>query len=488
MVFSSITFLFLFLPLALSGYLLLRGPFRLLYLLICSLFFYFLGEQYLIWVMLLSILIDYTAGLMIAGGFRADTKRLEVGAARSRQQKLWLVVSIATNLGLLVYFKYFNFFVDNAIAALQAFGLGYGTLDGLTRVVLPLGISFYTFQSMSYTIDVYRGAVKANRNLLEFAAYVTMFPQLVAGPIVRYSDMERQISRPAPRLDQFGAGIQRFVAGLAKKVLIANAMAPVADQIFALPASSISTGVAWIGLLAFAVQVYFDFSGYSCMAIGLGKMLGFEFRENFNYPHVSKSITEYWTRWHMSLTTWFRDYVYIPLGGSRISPMRTNMNIMAVFFISGLWHGTQWSNILFGVFNGLFLVLERGWLGRVLQRLPTALRHVYFHLVILVSYVFFRTSTPKESVAFLATLFGRQSSGSYTAVEFLTASYLFTLAAAVLFALPVVPRVLAWGHGLSGNQGLLFRIGYTVVILAVMVLCTADLLSGTYNPFIYFRF
>jgi alginate O-acetyltransferase complex protein AlgI len=488
MVFSSIAFLFLFLPLALGGYLLLRGPFRLLYLLLSSLFFYFFGEQNLIWVMLLSIAIDYTAGLMIAGGFRVSPERLEPGGSRNRRQRIWLGISIAINLGLLVYFKYFNFFVDNTIDVLQAFGMHHHALNGLTRVVLPLGISFYTFQSMSYTIDVYRGAVTANRNLLAFATYVTMFPQLVAGPIVRYRDMEQQITRPAPSMERFGAGIQRFVAGLAKKVLIANAMAPVADHIFSLPPSSLSTGTAWIGLLAFAVQVYFDFSGYSCMAIGLGKMLGFDFQENFNYPHVSRSITEYWTRWHISLTSWFRDYLYIPLGGSRISPMRTNLNIMIVFFVSGLWHGTQWSNILFGVFNGLFLVLERGWLGRLLQRFPNALRHLYFHLVILVSYVFFRTSTPAESLSYLSTLFGLQSAGAYTAIAFLTTPFVLTFIMATCFALPVVPRVLAWGKRLTDRPRLVFQALYLLTLIAAFVLCTADLLSGTYNPFIYFRF
>jgi alginate O-acetyltransferase complex protein AlgI len=488
MVFSSISFLVFFLPLALIGYLLLKGPFRLLYLLLSSLFFYYFGEQHLILVMILSVLLDYSIGLLISGGFKKDPQVLIQEGSRTLQQKVWLALSICINLCLLVYFKYFNFFVDNLLELHTAFGWDAKGLDSVIRIALPLGISFYTFQSMSYTIDVYRGVVKANRNLLQFATYVTMFPQLVAGPIVRYSEMEKQIANPAISLDRFGTGMERFVAGLAKKVLIANALAPIADQIFAFPANEISTGVAWIGILAFSGQLYFDFSGYSCMAIGLGKMLGFDFKENFNYPYVSQSVTEYWNRWHISLTSWFRDYVYFPMGGSRVSPLRVDFNVMTVFFISGLWHGTQWSNIIWGVYNGLMMLIERKWLRKVLLKWPRFFRHLYFQVAVLVGYVFFRTSSPSESISFLMTLFGLQSSENYTAIEFFSIPNIITFCAAICFSTPLMPNVLSWSKNLDRKHHFVLDLGYRLLLIFLFIVCVSDLLSGSYNPFIYFRF
>ena len=488
MIFSSITFLVFFLPLVLVGYLILKGPFRLLYLLLSSLFFYYFGEQHLIWIMVVSILADYTIGLFISDGFRKKPEHLIVGGNRSLKQKMWLGLSIAINLGLLVYFKYFNFFVDNLIEVQNAFGWHSTSLEGVARVALPLGISFYTFQSMSYTIDIYRGKVKANRNLLQFATYVTMFPQLVAGPIIRYSEMESQITRPIISIGNFGIGVERFVAGLAKKVLIADALAPVADAIFSLPPGEASIGVAWLGVIAFTLQIYFDFSGYSCMAIGLGRMLGFEFKENFNYPYIAQSLAEYWERWHISLTTWFRDYVYIPLGGSRVSMVRTYVNILIVFFISGLWHGTQWSNISWGIFHGVILVIERRWLSKYLVNWPKILRHLYLLFIILMSFVFFRSDSLSSSISMFATMFGGYTTNTHIAIEFFSLPLLVTFGLAILFSMPILPFLIQKSMQMKGNGRLLFNFVYLLLLMGVFVFCISNLLSSSYSPFIYFRF
>lgn len=369
MVFSSLTFLFFYLPVVLLLYHLLflpvsrhspRAPLFLrlsnLLLLCVSILFYFWGEGWLVWILLTSTLIDYVCGLLISGALRTGrVEPLTVGGPRSHAQRLTLIASLTANLLFLGFFKYFNFGVDTVNRLVP----DAWRLTDTLRVTLPLGISFYTFQSMSYTIDVYRGHVKATHNLIDFACYVALFPQLVAGPIVRYADIAQQLVHRTLSAPVFASGVNRFVLGLAKKVLIANTVARAADAVMALPADQVTTLQAWVATLCYSIQIYYDFSGYSDMAIGLGRMFGFQFLENFNYPYVSRSIQEFWRRWHISLSTWLRDYLYIPLGGSRAGASRTWCNLLLTFVLGGLWHGAAWTFVLWGAFHGGYLALER---------------------------------------------------------------------------------------------------------------------------------
>lgn len=489
MVFSSVTFLFFFLPLTLLLFYAANTRLRLGILLLASLFFYFYGENHLILVMLATTAIDFLCGLMIAGGWsQADIRPLVVGGPRNRAQQVWLAVSIVSNLLLLGYFKYFNFFTHNLIEALHALGLGHLRLDGLAQVSLPLGISFYTFQSMSYTIDVYRGHVAANRNLLVFSTFVTMFPQLVAGPIVRYADIEKQLLAPRETTAQFAEGVRRFLAGLAKKVLLANPLGEVADRIFELPSGEVSTGIAWAGLLAYTLQIYFDFSGYSCMAIGLGKMFGFDFPENFNFPYIARSVRDFWHRWHITLSTWFRDYVYFPLGGSRGSEYQTWRNLFIVFFSCGLWHGASWNFVIWGLFHGLFISLERTRFGSFLASLPALFRHLYLLLVVMCGWVFFRCETVSEALAYLHRLLMLHTADIRTVAEFLTPDVILIMACGIVFATPVVPWLRGRIEPLRGASKALAEAAWMACLSALFVLSAASLTSGSYNPFIYFRF
>ena len=489
MVFSSIVFIFFFLPAVLIGYYSLRESLRFPFLLISGLFFYFYGETYLILVMLTTTSIDYCCGLLISGGFRQkQPKLLDPEGPRTRSQKAWLIISITSNLALLGYFKYFNFFTDNLIHILDSMHMSHLRLNGLVKVSLPLGISFYTFQSMSYTIDVYRGHVKANRSLLRFATFVTMFPQLVAGPIVRYADIEKQLLNHSVSLDRFVDGIKRFIIGLAKKVLIANTLGGVADQIFAMNKADLSTSLAWIGVIAYSLQIYFDFSGYSCMAIGLAKMLGFDLLENFNYPYISRSIKEFWRRWHISLSTWFRDYLYIPLGGSRSSGVRTYRNLLIVFLLCGLWHGASWNFVIWGLFHGVFLSLERMRPGKWLKALPEPVSHLYVLMVLMISWVFFRSDTLGASFGYLGRMFSYHGQNTFQLREILQPDVLLAFAFGILFSLPVIPGFLRFKDSLRQRAGHLAEAGYMAALFMLMLLSTMHLASGTFNPFIYFRF
>lgn len=346
MVFSSVTFLFVFLPVVLAVYYILPGRLRNTFLLLASLLFYYWGEPRFVFVMLASIVWNYLCGLMC--GYLPERMR--------GLRKLALILAVAVNLGLLVYFKYADFII--------------GTINGvfsrsipLLGVTLPIGISFFTFQGLSYVIDVYRQTVRPQRDPLKLGMYISLFPQLIAGPIVRYADIEREIDHRSVDREKFYAGVSRFVIGLSKKVLIANTLALRADQIFGQPCQSLTAGVAWLGALLYSLQIYFDFSGYSDMAIGLGKMLGFTFLENFDLPYMSRSVTEFWRRWHISLSSWFRDYVYIPLGGNRRG--NVYLHLLTVFILTGLWHGAAWNFVLWGLWHGLFLIVERVLRGRI---------------------------------------------------------------------------------------------------------------------------
>jgi alginate O-acetyltransferase complex protein AlgI len=448
--------------------------------------------------MLTTATVDYCCGLVVSGGLdRKEVRQLMPGRPRSALQKCALGCSIAANLALLGYFKYFNFGTDACNGVLASIGLSCWQWRDVARVTLPLGISFYTFQSMSYTIDVYRGHVKATRNPLDFFCYVTLFPQLVAGPIVRYRHLAEQMTGRVCTLERLASGISRFTFGLAKKVLIANTVAATADRIFALPPQELTAASAWLGVIAYTLQIYFDFSGYSDMAIGLGRMLGFDIPENFNYPYIARSLQDFWRRWHISLSTWFRDYLYFPLGGSRCSTLRTYVNLMIVFFLCGLWHGASWNFVLWGLYHGLFLVLERLGVVSFLTRRRVVLCHLYALLVIMTGWVLFRAETLSQAGSMLAAMMGlARGSGSVPSVAaFLANDTRLALLAGVLFSLPVYPWVLRPWRSLAAPAGepsawrtLTYQAVRAAATGAALAVCAMALATGTYNPFIYFRF
>jgi len=491
MVFSSIAFIFFFLPLFFFGYFVLRKELKLPVILLASLFFYFWGENYQTWIIITSILINYAGALLISVFHKKQHAISRTGLLRRTfQAKLVFWITISANIGLLGYFKYFNFLVDSVNQLAEGLGTGSPVINDVAGIALPLGISFFTFQAMSYTIDVYRGHVPATRNLVRFAAYVSMFPQLVAGPIVRYIDIESQLGKIQITSDDVVIGIKRFVIGLAKKVLIANTMASVADKVFALPLNELTPGVAWIGVIAYTLQIYFDFSGYSCMAIGLGRIVGFRFLENFNYPYISKSIKEFWRRWHISLSTWFRDYLYIPLGGNKAGKSRTWFNLVFVFFICGLWHGASWNFVVWGMYHGVFLVLERMRFGNFLKNVHPAISHFYVLLVVVVGWVFFRAETLNGAIGYLSVMFGFGSSGTAILMsgELLQNNVIITFIAGIVLSTPIYLSTGRFFNAKYANLKTLRELVLFFAILALFALSTLSIASGTYNPFIYFRF
>lgn len=363
-------FLFLFLPMVLISYYLFDNRFKNFILLMASLFFYAWGEPRYIFLMLFSILVNYFFGLKID-----DSSELK--------EKLWLTISIIFNLSLLIIFKYAEL------------------LFGIKGIQLPLGISFFTFHIMSYLIDVYRNDAKVQRRIHDLALYISLFPQLIAGPILRYRTVEKQINGREHSLDKFAEGVNRFVFGLSKKVILANQLALVADGVFVKNAADLSILESWMGIICYSLQIYLDFSGYSDMAIGLGKMFGFDFLENFNYPYISQSVSEFWRRWHISLGSWFRDYVYIPLGGNRVSLIKLCRNLFVVWFLTGLWHGASWTFVIWGLYYGFLISLEKLFLGKLLQRLPRVFRHIYLLLIVLIGWVFFRVDNIIQGISFI---------------------------------------------------------------------------------------
>lgn len=489
MVFSSITFLFFFLPAFLLSFYLLwkRTNLQLLLLFLGSLLFYFWGENFLIWILLTSTGIDYIVSLAISKEWQSDRSNTAVSL---RRRKLWLTVSIVANLALLGYFKYFNFFLENFTAFCYQTGFDRFIPESTAKIALPLGISFYTFQTMSYTIDVYRGKIKATKSYLKFASFVTMFPQLVAGPIVRYSDIEEQMNNHQLRLDDFIIGIKRFISGLAKKVIIANSLAAVADRIFALPASELSTGLAWLGITSYSLQLYFDFSGYSCMAIGMGRMLGFRFPENFNFPYISRSITEFWQRWHITLSTWFRDYLYFPLGGSRQGNLITYRNLFVVFVTCGLWHGASWNYLIWGLSHGVFMILEKVPALQRLGKLPRVFHHLYMLLVFNLTLAIFRVETIPGAIKFLKSLLGFAPNPTtwQTMRELMQNNILVIFVVAIVFSTPAVKNCIVYFKKVFARYNSGLQLSYLLILSALFVLSAMSLASGTYNPFIYFRF
>ena len=483
MVFSSITFLFFFLPavLLLNGC--SRGRGSNVLLLVASLLFYAWGEGIYLLVMLASILGNFAAGLLIDRFRPTNAGRAALG------------LGVGLNLVLLGFFKYATFLVDNLNQLLALVGL---PAVALAPVHLPIGISFFTFQAISYLMDVHRGTVRAQRNPLDLGLFIALFPQLIAGPIVRYHDIAAEIVRRRVTSVDFAAGAERFIYGLAKKVLLANPLGLVADKIFALPVAELSPALCWLGALCYTFQIYYDFSGYSDMAIGLGRMFGFHFLENFNYPYIAASIRDFWRRWHISLSSWLRDYVYIPLGGNRGSAVRTAANLWAVFFLCGLWHGAAWTFVAWGLFHGFFLVVERSPLGRLLDRLWLPLRHVLTLVVVVAGWVLFRSETLTDALAFLGIMAGFDPvpGGRYPAAMYLDRKILVELALAACLSLPLFPLVRRRGREIIDGFGRPWQHivaagaeAGRIALLGMLVYCTwISLAAGVYNPFIYFRF
>ncbi len=465
MVFSSLTFLLVFLPLVLLIYFAVPGGWKNAVLFLFSLLFYAWGEPVYVCLMIFSTVLDYTCGWLV-DKYRGTNK-----------SKLGLMISVLTNLGLLFFFKYTDFFI--------------GTINGifhsqlpLLNLPLPIGISFYTFQTMSYTIDVYRGDAKMQRNIISFGAYVSLFPQLIAGPIVRYQDIADQLSERTHSFDKFGDGVKRFVTGLGKKVLLANNIGLFWSTISA--SSNLTVVGAWLGIIAFGFQIYFDFSGYSDMAIGLGKMFGFDFLENFNYPYISKSITEFWRRWHMSLGTWFRDYVYIPLGGNRKGLPVQIRNIAIVWLLTGFWHGASWNFVLWGALYGVLLMAEKLFLLKWLKKAPAAIGHIYTLFFVLMGWVLFAFDDIGAGISYCGTLFGYNAAFVNGKTIYQLLSYLPLLLICVLASTPLAKIAYQKISDKCGEGSLVTADGLGVVL--VMALSVAYLISGSYNPFLYFRF
>lgn len=471
MVFSSLLFLFRYLPFVLVLYFICPKKLRNLLLFVVSLIFYAWGEPIYVVLMIFSTLVDYTHGLLVAH-YKA--------AGNTRAAKLVVASSMIINLALLGFFKYYDFLAGTVNSLI-------GTTLPLTGVALPIGISFYTFQTMSYTIDVYRGDAEPQKNIISFGAYVALFPQLIAGPIVAYKTVADQLNCRHEDTDKFAYGIKRFTAGLGKKVLLANSAGVIWDTIKVMDTSSLPALTAWIGILAYTFQIYFDFSGYSDMAIGLGNMLGFRFLENFDYPYMSKSITEFWRRWHISLGSWFRDYVYIPLGGNRKGLAKQIRNICVVWLLTGLWHGANWTFVLWGAYFGVLLIIEKMFLLKALKKAPAIVGHIYTMFFVIISWVIFALDDMKSVTGYIGAMFGAGGALYDKTSLYLLSTNIILL---VILALASTNLPARLGNSLVDRLGEkpLSAVVQNVVFAAVILISTAYLVDATYNPFLYFRF
>ena len=463
MVFSSITFLFYFLPIVLAIYYIVPNKFKNIVILISSFAFYFFGEPTYILLMIFSIISTYIFGILI------DKNR------GTENAKIFLILSIAISVALLVYFKYIDFIIENINLFLRQ-------KLNLMRVVLPIGISFYTFQMISYTIDVYRGDAKVQKNILKLATYVSLFPQLIAGPIVRYTTIEAELEKREYSFSKFSLGVRRFIIGLGKKVLIANTLGELQNVFMASGEKSIL--FFWLYALSVMLQIYFDFSGYSDMAIGLGKMLGFEFLENFNYPYIATSVTDFWRRWHISLSTWFRDYIYIPLGGNRVSKLKWLRNILMVWLLTGLWHGAAWNFILWGLFFGILLIVEKVFLDKYLNKLPKFLTRIYTLVLVMISFVIFNGTSVSQIAENLGGLIGIGNI-PITSPEsiYYFKSYFVLLVIAIIGATPILKNIVT-----SEKLNKVTNIFEPVFLCIILIISTSYIVDGSFNPFLYFRF
>ena len=494
MLFNSMVFLWVFLPIVIAVNFILsvlkfkdestRIKAKNIFLLIASFVFYAWGGIYYLLIMIGTIVIDYFGGIFI-------NKNLD----NKSKKKTVLILTIVLNLTVLFFFKYFNMviiIIEN-VMALGGKGIveamkymkGTGAL-GVMEIVLPIGISFFTFQAMSYVIDVYRGEAELQENIFDFALYVSLFPQLIAGPIVQYRDVATQITGRKESVDSFLYGIKRFCYGMGKKVIIANTLAEVADAIWALEIDKIGALVAWLGIFAYTFQIYYDFSGYSDMAIGLGKMLGFSFKENFNYPYTSSSVQEFWRRWHISLSSWFRDYVYIPLGGNRKGVKRTYFNLFIVFLLTGIWHGANFTFISWGLMYAVFLIIERMFLKKVLDKNPVKiLNNIYTFFVVMIGWILFRSDTLLQAKLFIIQLFTKPS-GDYTILSYLSLKVIIVMIFSILFA-GLVQNIFKNLYEKIKNNTVIVVLDY-VFQMTLLVVSIVMVVSGTYNAFIYFQF
>ena len=454
MTFSSITFLFYFLPLALFSYYIVPNKFKNLILLIFSLFFYFYGEPVYIFIMLFSCIVDYTHAILI------DKYR--------NMSKIFLLSSIIINLSLLGFFKYSNFFIK-IVNDITNSNINY------LNIALPIGISFYTFQTMSYTIDVYYKKVPVQKNFISLSTFITLFPQLVAGPIVRYIDIYNDLEKRKHTLDKFYEGVCRFIIGLSKKVILANNLGIIWNSIKSSNYNEISNLTAWLGIISFTLQIYFDFSGYSDMAIGLGKIFGFDFLENFNYPYISKSITEFWRRWHISLGIWFRDYVYIPLGGNRCKKTRWFLNIIIVWFLTGFWHGANYNFILWGIYFGILLIIEKLFLLDILKKSPSLLQHFYTLTLVIIGFVFFELE--KNILSYLKSMFIIKNNFIDKQFLYYFVPNIILIVFSIIASTPLIKNII------EKNSILKFAF-----LMFGLILSTAFLIDESFNPFLYFRF
>ncbi|MDY5587946.1 MAG: MBOAT family O-acyltransferase [Oscillospiraceae bacterium] len=466
MVFSSTIFLCVYLPLVLLGYYICPKKGRNLFLLIVSLVFYAWGEPKYVFLMIFSILVNYIFGRLM-DKHRENKKRL----------KLMLVLSVVIDIGLLSVFKYTDFIITNVNAI-------FGANFDLLNIALPIGISFYTFQAMSYTIDVYRNDVRVQKNLIDFGMYITMFPQLIAGPIVRYADVQDQLADRSVTTADFSEGVMRFVVGLGKKVLLANQMGAVWSDIYAL-GGDVSALMAWTGAIAYTFQIYFDFSGYSDMAIGLGRMFGFKFPENFRYPYQSVSITDFWRRWHITLSTWFKEYLYIPLGGNRRGLARQALNLLIVWSLTGFWHGAGWNFVMWGLYYFVILFIEKLFLLKALDKLPKFFRHVYALLLIIIGWVIFASDDVSVLLPYLGSMFGANGAiGGMDVYTLLTKAVLLIICC---IASTELPKKLFLSAAGAMNEKAAFTLK-SVLMIALLALSMILLIGDSYNPFLYFRF
>ncbi|MEL7565807.1 MAG: MBOAT family O-acyltransferase [Dehalobacterium sp.] len=468
MVFSSLFFTFAFLPVTIILYYSLGKHLRNIVLLTASLFFYAWGEPVYVLLMCGSIMINYCISTLLG---RDNTGR--------QKKKLFSIISLVFNLGCLAYFKYFGMIIGT-IASIGSWDLHEGTR------LLPIGISFYTFQTLAYVIDVYRGKIKPQKSRMLFALYMTMFPQLVAGPIVNYADIASQLADRSVTFKKIYSGLRRFLCGLAKKVLLANNIGLLWSEVKAMPGTEISVLMAWAGIMAFTLQIYFDFSGYSDMAIGLGKMFGFRFKENFRYPYISQSISEFWRRWHISLGSWFKEYVYIPLGGSRAGKWKMICNLFIVWFLTGLWHGASWNFVLWGLYFETIILIEKLFLQKSMPRWPKALRHIYLLLFVVIGWVFFEFTNLTAGLSFLGIMFGvggNELIDNPAIVKLKSYAYLYIVC--IIAASPGPKKLALLLKRIHGN---LYRLAVSVYYCVLIFFVTAYMVASTYNPFIYFRF
>lgn len=458
MVFSSNIFLFLFLPITIIGYGLCGKKMRNMWLLLVSLFFYAWGEPTYVVLMIFSILLNYVFALLI------DRSCDELA------RKALLTIGAVVNLSFLVYFKYLSFILENIGALLNIeFDIG--------EISLPIGISFYTFQALSYLLDVYRKDVKVQRNILNLALYISFFPQLIAGPIVRYIDIERQMDNRVFTTDNIYHGLRRFMKGFSKKILISDVAAQVADIAFGI--EGITGPLAWLGALAYMIQIYFDFSGYSDMAIGLGRMFGFDFLENFDHPYIAKSIKEFWRRWHISLSGWFRDYVYIPLGGSRCGTIKTYRNLIIVFLLTGIWHGASWNFVFWGIYYGAFLVIERMFLGKILEKMPAVITHLYTLVVVYFGWIFFRAESLTAAMEYIQGMFVTNSAEWTKVAFYLTGETILVLILGTIFSVPLYGWI---------EKKLKYNWIYDILNGSIFILAIIYMVGNGFSPFLYFRF